>query len=181
MLQSYLAETVHVVLFREKTSCENRLKAMLIYHHGVVHVTCKFYNEIRDLLCEVLGSSLCIKIILLKELKSILFRMFPVIITIAVINTSNLSLDKFQPVQKFLVSSILFQSYSRLFLQRTSPKIDIDTNPFFKTKLQELVSQHKEEFTITHLSKRKTLLPLIQEKMIVITSIMFFVIHLYDT
>lgn len=146
-------------------------KTMLFYRYGVPHITQKFYYEIRDSLGEVIGNSLSIKVIIKKELVSMCFRMFLCFITVVVINTSNLASEKFEPVQTFLITSILFQAYGKVFLQRVSPTIDIVSNTYFKTKLQDLISQHTEEFIITHCSKRKVSTPVIHAVMIFITVI----------
>ncbi|XP_063411747.1 uncharacterized protein LOC134694638 [Mytilus trossulus] len=143
--------------------------ALLFYHHGVPHVTSKFYYELRKLLDQILGSSFSMKRILIIEIESLCFRMLPIIITILVINTSNLSMDKFEGVQKYLVTFILFELYSKFLFKRKSPKIEIDSNPYFKTKLQELISQHKEVFHITNISKQKENFPTMPNLMMIVT------------
>lgn len=154
-------------------------KVMIFYQNGVPHVTSKFFYEIRDLLDQVLGSSLSIKLILLKELKSICFRIFPIFITILVINTSNLCLDKFEPVQKVLIGSVLFQLYSRVFLQRESPNINISTNPYFKSRLNHLIKQRNEEFYITPSSKQDVHFHVIPKGIFIVTIVTFiFLIYI---
>lgn len=147
------------------------LNALLFYHHGVPHVTSKFYYELRKLLDQILGLSFSMKIILIKEIESLCYRMLPIIITILVINTSNLSKDKFEEVQKYLVTFILFELFSKFLFKRKSPKIEIDSNPYFKTKLQELISQHEEVFHITNISKQKENFPTMPNAMIIVTFI----------
>lgn len=172
------------ILSTDDTLCdptlrENRrasLKAMLFYDHGVPYVTSKLYFEIKYLLNQVLETPLSMKRILIKEMKSIFFRMLPVIITSLVINTSDLSFGKSEPVYKFLISSILFLSYSKLFLQRATPNIDIHTNSYFKTKLQLLIRQFKEEFDVTNVSKQKVRCPEMSLGMMIITWITVFFI-----
>lgn len=134
-------------------------KVMIFYHNGVPHVKSTFFYEIRDLLEQVLGSSLSIKIIILKELESIFFRLFPIIFTMLVISKSNFSSDEFEPVQTVLVGSVLFHSYSKLFLHRKSQNIDISANPYLRTKLHSLIRQHKDEFNITPSSEQSVKLP----------------------
>lgn len=155
----------------KKESFNVTSKTMLFYRYGVPHITQQFYYQIRDSLGEVIGSSLSIKIIIKKELVSMCFRMFLCFITVVVINTSNLSSEKFEPVQTFLIISILFQAYGKVFLQRVSPTIDIVSNTYLKTKLQDLISQHSEEFNITHCRKRKVSTPVIHAVLIFVTVI----------
>lgn len=140
-------------------------RALLFYHRGVPHITQKFFYEMRNSFSQVLGVSLSLKIVILKELLSLFLRMFPAIITIIVINTSNLALDKFEPVQSFLVGSILFHSYSKLFLQRVAPNVDILTNPYLKLKLQDLIRDHHDVFYVTHSSKQSKKFPVIPKGM----------------
>lgn len=169
--ESYIAYTM-----RDEQGTINS-KALLFYDHGVPHVTSKFYYEVRKLIDEVLGSSLSIR----KEMESIFFRMFPIIITILVINTSNLSLDKFEGVniQKYLVTYILFQLFSKFLLKREPPKIDIDSNPYFKSKLHELSSHHKEVFQTTDISKNKENLPAMPNAMIIVTWVTVVLIFIF--
>lgn len=155
----------------KKQSFNVTSKTMLFYRYGVPHITQKFYYEIRDSLGEVIGNSLSIKIVIKKELVSMCFRMFLCFITVVVINKSNLASEKFEPVQTFLITSILFNAYGKVFLQRVSPTIDIVSNTYFKTKLQDLISQHTEEFIITHCSKRKVSTPMIHAVLIFVTVI----------
>lgn len=140
-------------------------RALLFFHRGVPHITLKFFYDIRNLLSEELGVSLSIKMIFLKELLSFCLRMFPAIITFLVINTSNLPLDKFEPVQTFFVGSILFHSYSKVFLQRVSPNVDILNNQYLKSKLRDVIRKHNDTFYITNSNKQRVQLSVIPNGM----------------
>lgn len=118
----------------DRTKCEISSDVILFYNHGDIQITPKLFYEIREILEEVLGFSLSLKLIFFKELLSLFFRTIPIVFTMLVIEMSNFSLDKFESWQQFLVGLMLFPLYSKLCLQRVSPNIDISFNPYLKVR-----------------------------------------------
>ncbi|XP_071148340.1 uncharacterized protein [Mytilus edulis] len=138
----------------DTTKCEISSNVILFYNHGDVHITPKFFYEIRKVLEEVVGFSLSIKQIFCKEFMVFIFRTYPIIFTMLVLKMSNFSSDQFESVEQFLVSLVLFHLYSKLCLHRSSPNNDISSNEYLENQIQVLVREHEDTFNVSRLNNQ---------------------------